>query len=157
MNSLPLATWSTHVDDKHGSPFRTRFKVEQVGGRKVVTHLCLEPNPHYTGEPRGITTSDLAKIKPKALIAQDEAFTRLLLGERSAVRPTRYGPAEYEVIRDVLIKCADPDERRSPHTVLKALWGIEASTANRLIRKAREMFPDAPRATRGPKPRKDAS
>lgn len=152
MNATPTGTWSTHVEDKDRSPFQVRYKIQHVRGRSVVTHLCVEPNPHLVAdEPRPITTSDLAKIKPQDLIESDAAFMRALLDpqRRFVQRPTRYGDAEYAVIRDLLVRTAAADyDGPAARAVLQNLWGVSQSTADRLIGEARKRHPEAPRATR---------
>lgn len=148
--------WSSYTD----GPRRIRYKVEPVAGRQQVTHVCVEPSPEAKRSARGLTAADLRGIRPSDLLAAERAFwTSALAGDQNALArvapepPKRWTDADLPRVRDVFLAAQANGD--SPSVRLQEL-GVPESTANRLIRRARERFPEQMGArTRGPRIRKD--
>lgn len=142
-----------------GTPHRLRYRVSIVAGKHRITHLCVEPDPDARASAQGIRAGDLKRIRPGDLLAQEDAFWSALFGGDSAgamaalaTTPKRWTDDDLPQVRDLHLQCRAAG--RSTHKALQAM-GVTESTANRLMRRARERFPDdMGTATRGPASRK---
>lgn len=144
-----------------GTPHRLRYRVGIVRGEHRVTHLCVEPDPDAPVSAQGIRADDLRRIRPSQLLRESDAFWSALFdGDQAGVvaalvgTPKRWTDAELPMVRDLYVECVSATPRRHPRQELLRM-GVKASTADRLIRRARERFPDdMGTAARGPATRK---
>ena len=148
--------WSSYTDGPH----RVRYKVERVSGERQVTHVCIEPSPEAKRSEVGLKAERLQAIRPAELLAAHRAFwTAFAAGDEHALAllvpesPKRWTDADLPRVRDVFLAAQAAGD--SPSRRLQEL-GVPESTAHRLIRRARERFPEQMGArTRGPRIRKD--
>lgn len=138
-----------------GTPHRLRYRVGIVRGKHRVTHLCVEPNPDAPVSAQGIRAADLRRIRPGDLLRESAAFWSSLFDGESAravaalaSTPKRWTADDLPRVRDLHLECQSAG--RSTRQALQAM-GVPASTADRLIHRARQQFPDdMGTATRGP-------
>jgi hypothetical protein len=153
--------WS--AEPLEGTPHRLRYRVGIVRGKHRVTHLCVEPDPDApaAASAQGIRADDLRRIRPSQLLRESDAFWSALFdGDQAGVvaalvgTPKRWTAAELPMVRDLYVECVSATPPRHPRQELLRM-GVKASTADRLIRRARERFPDdMGTAARGPASRK---
>lgn len=144
----PVGWWTARPLE--GTPHRLRYRVGIVRGKHRVTHLCVEPDPDApaAASAEGIKAEHLRHIRPGDLLRESNAFWPALFGGTQAEvlaalvgTPKRWTAAELPMVRDLYVKCVSATPPRSPRQELLRM-GVKASTADRLIRRARERFPD---------------
>lgn len=155
VDTVQMGTKATMGTKRMGGPFEVQWTTVRYGGRDHLANISISITEDSEW-PWSISTEFLNSLKARTLVERAIATNQSSAGQITGANARRpYQRITPEVLRNVVeVMISAVAKGESTGKAVEQSFGCPKKTAERLIRQAREMFPDdMPPPRRGPRRR----